>query len=735
MQSSSPFLRKWGPPALAVSITIGLRLALAWVFGAEVADLTLYRQMANIVLRGDNIYYTPVLFPYTPVSLFVPAWCLQLAQFTGLPFHLTMKLPAILGDAGIVLILYWQATKVGQTRRAFLLALAYALNPVSILITAFHGNIMALVVFFCLWAYVLAALDRDGRYYRLSALSLGMAIGLRSFPLLLAPFFLSKMSLTWRQRFVYVALAALPSVVTLLPYLAVSFQDVLREAFGYSGFGDHGWLAVARAYWYVQTESIWLPGRMGQDWLANSKVIFLALYGALVLWCWWKPQRTSLIGWIIAALMLFYVAYGGVSSQYLIWVVPLGIVALDWWALAFTLAATGSLVSFYLFFFPAILWGPFPSTLTYTQPQMMQVHLVLLVIFWLVCLGWFIRALWRSPHDINPNAESTNERVPRTLGASPPALRTRPSVGLVRIATAAILLYVLLVVGLEVRQIVQERALERLEVQKIWQMGAKGSAPGQVDGALGLAVDTSGNVYVADMGNHRVQKIAADGRWIAQWTAAGPGIEPFNQPSDVALTADGNYLWVIDAGSGWLYRFNLEGELAAAVNIARYGVFSPRGLAVDINENLYVADTGNGRVLKLDATGKLQAQWGKRGSSPGEYLDPLGIIVDGNALYVADTGNRRVQKLTLDGRPLGQWPVSGGVSHLATDGRGRLYVSDSQNSQIWVLTTDGNSVGRIGGQEGVVTICRSPRGLAVDKENGLWIVGESQLAHYRLVRK
>jgi hypothetical protein len=399
MQSSSPFLRKWGPPALAVSITIGLRLALAWVFGAEVADLSNYHQAADIVLRGDNIYYAPTVYPYTPVSLFVPAWSMQLARLLSLPFHFVVKWPTILADAGVVAVLYWLAVRRGQARQALLWGLAYGLNPITILITAFHGNMMGQTVFFFFWAYALATIGDDDRYYRLSALSLGIAIGLRGYPVLFVPFFLSKMSLNWRQRFVYVALAAMPAALTLLPYLAISGNAVVSTVLGYGGVGDHGWLAIARAWWYLQTSSIWLPGSLGQEWLQYSKTIFMVLYGGLVLLGWRRPLRASLAGWLMAIILLFYAIYGGVSSQYFTWILPFAVVSLSRWTWPFTLTATLSILSFYLFFFPQILWGSFPAPWKYSQAQMMSIHLACLVVLWLVCLGWLFTSLWRPSHE------------------------------------------------------------------------------------------------------------------------------------------------------------------------------------------------------------------------------------------------------------------------------------------------------------------------------------------------
>jgi DNA-binding beta-propeller fold protein YncE len=86
------------------------------------------------------------------------------------------------------------------------------------------------------------------------------------------------------------------------------------------------------------------------------------------------------------------------------------------------------------------------------------------------------------------------------------------------------------------------------------QWGSQGSGEGQFDGPAGVAVDSSGNVYVTDFNNHRIQKFTADGEFLAQWGSQGSG----------------------------------EGQL-----------FFPRGVAVDTSGNVYVADPGNSRIQKF----------------------------------------------------------------------------------------------------------------------------------------
>jgi len=135
-------------------------------------------------------------------------------------------------------------------------------------------------------------------------------------------------------------------------------------------------------------------------------------------------------------------------------------------------------------------------------------------------------------------------------------------------------------------------------------------APGQFGEPVAVAVDAQGNVYVADWRNQRIQKLSATGQPLAQWGG---------RPSPFAGSNPGQFQ-------------------------------DPMGVAVDMQGNVYVADTSNHRIQKLSLAGQPLAQWGSRGSAPGQFNYPKGVTVDAQgSVYVADSGNNRVQVL-----PLGQ---------------------------------------------------------------------------------
>jgi tripartite motif-containing protein 71 len=85
----------------------------------------------------------------------------------------------------------------------------------------------------------------------------------------------------------------------------------------------------------------------------------------------------------------------------------------------------------------------------------------------------------------------------------------------------------------------------------------------------------------------------------------------------------------------------------------------PEGIAIDRDGNLWVADYGHDRVVKLAPDGRLLLSWGSRGSGSGEFVGPKGVALDPTTgrLYVADTGNARVQRLAPDGTAEAIWPM------------------------------------------------------------------------------
>ncbi|OHE78890.1 MAG: hypothetical protein A3G75_09890, partial [Verrucomicrobia bacterium RIFCSPLOWO2_12_FULL_64_8] len=214
--------------------------------------------------------------------------------------------------------------------------------------------------------------------------------------------------------------------------------------------------------------------------------------------------------------------------------------------------------------------------------------------------------------------------------------------------------------------------------------GVRGSADGISEAARfnfnssnpgGIAVDKTGNVYLADSGNRLIRKISPQG---VVTTIAGnthlvgsvDGIETavsFDSPSGIAVDAAGN-VFVADRGAHTVRKVSPSGfvtTIAGQTGVAgptdgmgpaaRFSY--PSGLAIDAEGTLYVADTGGHIIRKVSPAGQVTTLAGtvrNSGAADGtaaSFNDPSGVAVDATGkVYVADSGNHTVREITPEGR-------------------------------------------------------------------------------------
>jgi hypothetical protein len=137
----------------------------------------------------------------------------------------------------------------------------------------------------------------------------------------------------------------------------VDLTALKRELFAYSGIADFGWTGLVRGITWIATGD--LARSEARFWpvaATASKVLFLTAWGALLL-AWRKGWLSLRPAWAcLAALLAFQVFYGALSAQYLLWVVPLGVLWPGRGVATHGAAATAGLVGFYLFLAPGVLW-------------------------------------------------------------------------------------------------------------------------------------------------------------------------------------------------------------------------------------------------------------------------------------------------------------------------------------------------------------------------------------------
>ncbi len=264
-------------------------------------------------------------------------------------------------------------------------------------------------------------------------------------------------------------------------------------------------------------------------------------------------------------------------------------------------------------------------------------------------------------------------------------------------------------------------------VSYVSQFGSFGSGNGQFNGTNAIAVDSSGNLYVADYNNRRVQKFTSSGSYVLQFGTSGTGDGQFMSLSGIAIDSSG-MVYVSDNSQNNIQRFTSTG-----IFLSKFGTTGsadgqlngPNGIAFDSSNNLYVADTSNHRIQKFTSSGSFISKFGSQGTGNGQFQAPTGIAVDSSGnLYTSESGNNRVQKFTSAGTYVTQF--SGGSMNspqdIAVDKlSGNIFIANSV-SYVSHFNSSGTSLGTIGSNGSGNSQFGGPQtGIAVDSAHNLYV--------------
>jgi len=233
--------------------------------------------------------------------------------------------------------------------------------------------------------------------------------------------------------------------------------------------------------------------------------------------------------------------------------------------------------------------------------------------------------------------------------------------------------------------------------------GGRGAGKGQFDSPTGIAVDTKGNILVADTNNGRIEKFSPNGTFLSTLGTDRIGHGQLVEPNGIAIDYAGN-IYVAEVGSNHrVQKLSPDGTFIAEWKGPDVGFYGPRRIAIGSDDSIYVVDQGRTRIVKFTPDGQVLTVWGTKGSGDGQFDDPASVAVDPttNKVYVADPRNKRIQVFDSDGKFLTKWIVPEwggpyGFEDLAIDpNNGRLYASSANVNSVLIFDLNGNKVGAL----------------------------------------
>lgn len=272
-------------------------------------------------------------------------------------------------------------------------------------------------------------------------------------------------------------------------------------------------------------------------------------------------------------------------------------------------------------------------------------------------------------------------------------------------------------------------------LRAVMRLGGLGKSEGTFNSPRDVAIDRNGNLYVADAGNHRVQKFDAAGNFLMVFGGAVGSEAYLKAPVSVAADSAGG-IAVLDGGDPGMKRFAANGAYLGKLG-SDLGLSLPRSIAFDSSGSLYVADAG--RVLKVSDDGQIISTI--TGSGAGaQFRDPTGLAVDATGrLFVVDGVTGVVSRFDSQGRFEANWetPARGGEAHpkIAIGPDGSIVVSAPTNRAVLKFSSTGQPQGSFSGETIVGQRLEVLAGLAVDSKGFAYVVDSnrhelSRLAFY-----
>jgi RHS repeat-associated protein len=265
------------------------------------------------------------------------------------------------------------------------------------------------------------------------------------------------------------------------------------------------------------------------------------------------------------------------------------------------------------------------------------------------------------------------------------------------------------------------------------QFGKAGTEKEQFKETSGIAVNASGDTYVLDTGNSRIQEFGPEGKWIRTFGALGTVNGDLKLPRGIAVDSSGN-VWVADTGNNRIEEFSPTGTYTAQFGTTET-FKEPQGVAVSVKSGIsyiWIADTGNNRVREYEEEGGAfysYRKFGTEGTGEEQFKGPQGITLgaEGN-VYVADTGNNRIDEYSSVAKHIRNFGKEGTGNGLlktphsiTTDSAGNVWIADTGNNRVQEFSATGTFLGTFGKEGTTEGKLKGPQGVAITAEGDAWV--------------
>jgi len=288
--------------------------------------------------------------------------------------------------------------------------------------------------------------------------------------------------------------------------------------------------------------------------------------------------------------------------------------------------------------------------------------------------------------------------------------------------------------------------------------GSEGSGRGQFRQATGIFAKRTGQIYVADTDNRRVEafKIISSPKEILSLEKNSPSFVDFDTTLEAqealmdVFSVPGRGLFALsDQKANVFIQWNMDFVFGReGKNPVEFK--KPMAIAATLNGKILVADTGNNRVQVFNVDGIFQYEFGQMGNKPGQFNGPQGIAINGKGkIFVADTNNHRIQVFNHEGiylrtvgeadkgQDAGARGVVRGPMALAMDSLDQLYVLEPPAHRLQIFNEKGQYIGMIGEKGSGPGQFDNPVDIAIDENDNLYVAdqGNSRIQIFSPKRK